>query len=801
MSKYTLLYNLLVGFLLLHFAGFSQVNIEGEVTNKDGEALAGVTLQVLNSTLNAVTDIEGRFLITKVPEGVHELKIDYLGYATQVKKVTVGTESSMYKIILQEAALQLDEVIVGAQKREERLQKVPLPISSADAKKVESLQVNNFTEVGRISTNFNIYDDGGGFFPLVASRGIFTIDDTPIIATYMDDVPSFFTYNFPTLMEDVESVEILRGPQGTLYGRNALAGVIRIETKKPSNQLKGFARAGYGNLNQLDFSAGLGGAVIKNKLFARVSGYYNSRDGYITNTALDTDNLLARTTLGGNIRLTYLLNDQFSISLQSALDDRENAAYALVGGFGATGEQLQQLLENNPYEVRQNDEGTYTSLNSNNALRLNYQTDNISIKSITTFQHNDLKRVNDDFDFTEFSLNTVLDQSETFNTFTEEVRVNSVGEDKRVEWLGGAFFFNIANNSFSDIENGADNAFFDTIPERAAQYPYSTIDRVEERRNGFSLFGNATFKLTDAFRLIVGIRYERENFSTDLDKTFRQGENDKFVFPELGAIPTGFEQETTFEAISPKFGLSLDLSDETMLWANVARGYRPGGINPFTTDLEAAIFDEESSWNYEIGLKTTTFDKRLRTNWTAFYTDYQNQQLFTIVDLATFNFGRDNLGQSIVYGLELESEFLVARGLSAFANVAYMESEIRDYTVFSFAGEVNNAGNEQGYTPRWSGTVGLNFSQQFGENRLSASTDYQFQSDVFFDPENLILQEGYGLLNARLAFAIKQFEVSVWGKNLTDIVYFGYGYGIGGAGSFGNFGLPRTIGGAVSVRF
>ncbi|MEM0991752.1 MAG: TonB-dependent receptor [Bacteroidota bacterium] len=780
---------------------FGQASITGEITNEETETLAGVTLQILNSNLTAVTDANGLFEIENVPEGRHQLKIDYLGYATQVKQVTVGTGNSSYKITLQEAALQLNEVVVGAQKREERLQKVPLPISSADAEQIESMQVNNFTEVGRISSNLNVYDDGGGFFPLVASRGIFTIDENPIIAIYVDDVPGFFTYNFPTLIEDAERIEVLRGPQGTLYGRNALAGVVRIESKKPSNQLKGFAKAGYGNLNQFDVSAGIGGALVKDKLFARVSGYYNTRDGYITNTALNTDNLLARTAIGGNLRLTYLINDRFSISLQSALDDRENNAYAFVGGFGVMGNQLQDLLKTNPYEVTQNTEGIYTGLNSNNALRLSYQTDDISIKSITTFQHAELTRAGDDFDFTEFDLNSVLEQDDIINTFAEEIRVSSVGDDKWIEWLGGAFFYNISRNQFSDLESGADNALFQPDPELAAAYPYSTIDNIDETRSGFSLFGNATFKLTDVFRLIAGIRYEREGFSTDLSKSYRQGEDNNFVFPGLGLIPSGFEQETTFEAISPKAGFSLDLSEETMLWGNVARGYRPGGINPFTTDAETAVFDEESSWNYEIGLKSTMLGKRLRTNWTAFFTDYRNQQLFTVIDVATFNFGRDNLGQSIVYGLELESEFLVARGLSAFANVAYMESEILDYTVFSFAGEVDNAGNEQGYTPRWSGTAGLNFSQQFGNNRLSASTDYQFQSDVFFDPENTILQEGYGLLNARLAYAISNVEVSVWGKNLTDAVYFGYGYGIGGAASFANFGLPRTFGGALSVRF
>ncbi|WP_299465667.1 TonB-dependent receptor [uncultured Microscilla sp.] len=298
-----------------------------------------------------------------------------------------------------------------------------------------------------------------------------------------------------------------------------------------------------------------------------------------------------------------------------------------------------------------------------------------------------------------------------------------------------------------------------------------------------------------------GLRYEMERNHTTVDKSFLRNGDPHYAFPALGLIPARFNEMAAYSAISPKVGLSYQMTPEIMTYANVARGYRPGGINPFTTDVNTMVFDPEFSWNYEVGLKTTLWNKRLRANLTGFYIDYEGQQLFTLIDLNTFNFGRDNIGRSISYGLELETEWLILSGLTATANLGYLETEITDFKVIGFAGEVNNRGNRQGYSPQWNGNLGLNYQKKLGQISLGITVDYQYQTAMFFDPENNLEQEAYGLLNSRLTIGYKGVTLGLWAQNLTNEVYFSYGYGISGGGLFASYGLPRTLGSTLTLKF
>ncbi|MEM6632154.1 MAG: TonB-dependent receptor [Bacteroidota bacterium] len=793
-------YVIAIIFFVISFHSLSsQSIIKGKVTNVQQEPLAGAIVEILNSTSGSITGENGQFELKTILEGLQTIRVSYLGYATQIQAINLPNET-VANFALQEATLELSTVVVAANKKEEEIQKVPISISSVDAETINALQIDNINQIGRIAPNFKTYDDGGGSFPMIATRGIFTIDESPIVGIYIDDVPQFFTYSFPALLEDIERIEVLRGPQGTLYGRNTLGGAINIITKKPSNQAKGFIRAGYGNLNQLDLSAGYGGPLIKDKLFFRASIGYQSRDGYIDNVFLQTDNLLSRRVINGNVRLTYLATDQLSITLNSNVQDRENDAYALLGGFGATGSFIDSLKENAPYEVAFNTQGVYKNLSSNHALKIAYATENFSITSVTALQANTNERSGDEFDFTPLDLTEVGNNERNDLTLSEELRISSIGE-KTVNWLGGIFLYRVNTDLSSPTISGADNALFAENPEDAMQYPYATIDETDQTQTGIAIFGNMDWAITPQLKLIAGLRYEREQFDTELARFYEQNGDRNYSYPPLGLIPQSFDAEATFEAVSPKIGLSYDFSQDAMLWANVARGYRPGGINSFTADKDAAEFDPESSWNYELGLKSKLAQNRGKLNITGFYLNYDDQQLFTIIDPTTFNFGRDNIGQSESYGLELETEWILAKGLNAIANIAYLESEILDYQVISFVGELDNSGNTQAYSPQWNGNLGLSFNKNFKGFTLDAFIDYQFQSDMFFDAENALEQEAYGLLNARIVLGYKQFDLSFWGQNLADEVYFSYGYGVGGGALFGSYGLPRTVGTSLDFKF
>ncbi|MGD1842354.1 MAG: TonB-dependent receptor [Thermonemataceae bacterium] len=799
-------YIVIVCLSLLTFRSVAQETspVTGTVKDEQGISLPGVTVQILNTSWGAITNGEGNFTIAEVPAGKYTLSASFIGYGTRFQEIQLQGQSITVNFELQTSAQQLGEIVISAQKREERLQKVPLSVTAINAEKIEQLQISNVNELGRITPNFQVYDDGGSAFPLVAMRGITTIDNTPIVGMYVDDVPLFNIGSFPTYFNDIERIEILKGPQGTLYGRNSIGGVINVVSKKPTNYTTGFVTAGYGNLNQYDFQAGLSLPIVKDKLFARINGGATGRDGYVENT-FDNTELLGREVYAGNLRLTFLPNNYWSFTLNAGVENRENIAYALIGGFGATGQVIDSLVANHPYETRQNTNGIYSTDTYNNAFKAGYDGNNFSFDAITAFQMTNLSRSNDDFDFSELAIQEVLLQEEDLYTISQELRIAS-NTERRFRWTGGLYFYHIERISDSRIENGQDNAFFAPTPEIAAQYPYTQIDDNTIVQNGFSVFGQAEYDLTERLTFTAGLRYELENSSLEASRRFEK-DGEAFIYPALGAVPSQFDKQTEFDAISPKVNLAYQSTDNHLYYVNVARGYRPGGVNPFVADEGLAAFDPEFGWNYEIGTKNTLWNNRARINASAFYITYQGQQLFTILDIATVAFGRENIGNSRSYGLELESELVVAKGLNFMGSVGYLQTEFTDYEYQFTADGVNiatfdNEGNEQVVSPNWTANLMLDYTFNISAKwKSNLALDYQYQSEMFLDPENTAAVPAYGLLGGRLVVGNKNFELALWAKNITDVVYISYGYSVSGAAIFGNYGLPRTFGTSLTAKF
>ncbi|MEM7511815.1 MAG: TonB-dependent receptor [Bacteroidota bacterium] len=776
-----------------------QHSIKGIVKDQGGAPLEGAAIELLNSSLGAIADAKGEFQLMNVPEGVQVLKVSIIGHAIQTQTINVPIED-LIQFELPESFQELAPVVVTATKREVNAQDVPSAISSIDASGVLDLQIDNINDVGKAIPNFNTYDDGGSIFPLVSVRGIATISDVPIVGIYVDDIPLFNTASFPAVLQNLDRIEVLRGPQGTLYGRNSLGGVINIITKQPTNKTQGHITLGYGNLNQLQVNGSVSTPLLKDKLFLGLDGSFSSRDGYIRNTFLDHTELLGNEMATGNIRLSWLMNDKWSLTLRTGIESRDIDAYALVGAIGNTGAQLDSLRENHPYELDYNTEGNYISTLTNSALKLSYYGDKIFFKAISALQTTSLEIRGEEFDFSRFDI-TESNTNRDILTFSEELRIGSNQNDSRFNWLAGAFFYYYQYDNRGGFTNGADNAFFAPSPEVAEIYPYIQRQSSLLKQTGISLYANADYALTDNLTFTAGLRYEIEDSESDNTTTYSQRGNEDFSFPPLGLIPAEFGAEAEFSALSPKASLSYKISSDQMIYGSVARGYRPGGINAFTTEGNGLTYDPEFTWNYELGLKSTFLENKMRLNLTAFYIDYTDQQLFTLVDITTFNLGNENIGKSISYGLELEWDYLLFKGFQASANVGYLETEIKEFSVVGFAGEVDNAGNTNAFAPTWSGNISLAYNTKIQDVQLGIFADYQFQTEMWLDPENVYSQPGYGLFNGRITGTYKGIELAVWAQNLADVVYFSYGYSVQGFGGFASYGLPRTVGTSLTYRF
>lgn len=789
--------------LLASLLSIAQENsITGTVKDSEGNPIVGANIFILETTKGTSSNMEGTFSINGLQPQTYFVQVSYLGYGSVTKEIELIADSTL-DFTLAKTTGQLNEVVVTAvNRRLENIQKAAASVSVANAQEVADLQIGNINELGRITSNFRTYDDGGGSFPLVSTRGITTIDATPIVGVYLDDVPLFNVSSFPSYFGDIERIEILKGPQGTLFGRNSIGGVINIISKKPTNYTTGYVTTGYGNLNQYEVQAGISTPLVKDKLYAKINGGLTSRDGYIENTFLNNTELLGRKAYNGNLNLTYAANDNWLFRLNSGYERREVNAYAFIGGFGATGDVIEDTVNNMPYQVAQNTNGLYTTDISNNAFNLKFTNDKIRIEAITAYQFTKVNRTDDDFDFSPADIQSVASDITNLSTISQEIRLSS-NKVSKLDWIGGLYLYSVSNESDRRTRNGADNAFNPMLPpEDAAQYPYDQLANNDVGQKGLSLFGQASYQLTDKLTATVGLRYEIEDSSLEVNNRFEKDGQD-FIYPNLGAVPAEFEKETEFSAISPKFSLGYQADENSLIFANVTRGYRPGGVNPFVLDENQATFNPEFSWNYELGTKNTLWNNKVKLNATLFYINYTDQQLFNVIDLATFSIGTENIGNSRSYGVELETEFIITKGLNLIGNLGYLKTEFTDYTYIGFTGtEINNEGNMQVVSPEWSGSLGANYTTNLSKRwKGSLVLDYQFQSEIFFDPENTASQEAYGLLNGRLVVGSKNLEFALWAKNLIDETYLSYGYSVSGSGIFASYGLPQTYGATVTAKF
>src|SRR5688572_23782703 len=285
--------------------------VTGKITNQDGQPVARAVLTVLNTNIEAVTDSAGDFRFSGLGAGRYVLRINANGYALVNKDFQVGIGNEVkLEIKLSDASDQLDQVVVTAEKKEASLQEVPISISAISSRQVSQYRLWNLREITAIVPNL-FSTNSGDDRNVTTVRGIGTTSYDPAVATYIDGVNQFGLDTYIAQLLDVERIEVLRGPQGTLYGRNAMGGVVNIITKQPANTSSGFATANFGNYGLMRYELGYKTPIIKDKLFIGAAGMYSQRNGYYrndyNNTTFDDQKNLA-----GNYYLKYLASPRWT---------------------------------------------------------------------------------------------------------------------------------------------------------------------------------------------------------------------------------------------------------------------------------------------------------------------------------------------------------------------------------------------------------------------------------------------------------------------------------------------------------
>ena len=353
--------------------------ISGKITDNKSHPVADAFIHVLNTNLSTVSNDQGAYSFEHIQPGKYSISVSAVGYSEVNENIVVTAANNSFDLQLNDAAVQLDAVVVTAQKKEESLQNIPLSTTAISAKQVQQYQLWNSKELTAIVPN--LYSNNSGDERNVTSiRGIVTTSYDPAVATYLDGVNQFSLDTYIAAFNDIERIEVLRGPQGTLYGRNAMGGVINIITKKPTNTTNGYAETSFGNYGLQRYNVGIRTPLINNKLFFGASALFNKRNGYYTNefnnTSFDKQN-----GISGNYYLKYLPNERWAVTLNvKHQNNRNNGAFPLV--FGSD-EALQH-----PFKLSQDATAKMIDNTANASLTINNTGSQFNFTSLTAWQQN-----------------------------------------------------------------------------------------------------------------------------------------------------------------------------------------------------------------------------------------------------------------------------------------------------------------------------------------------------------------------------------------------------------------------------
>lgn len=679
------------------------------------------------------------------------------------------------------AQTQLDSVTVTAEKREAPLQKVPISVTAIGARQVDAFRLWDIKGITGIVPNLYSGNSGDGR-NVTSIRGVTTTSYDPAVATYIDGVNQFSLDTYIPELNDIERIEILRGPQGTLYGRNAMGGVINIITKQPDNNTHGFAQVDEGNYNQQRYAAGIRTPLINNKLFFGAAAAYNKRNGYYTND-FNNSSFDNQSALTGNYYLKYLPGAGWSLTLNVKHENNRNR-----GAFPLSTSVDEAFTH--PFHLDQNAIGKMIDNTLNASLSINHSGQALNFSSITAWQNNHrYYQPSVDGDFSPIDGVTIInDFGSSWNNvqvFTQELRFASPDRNgSPLSWTAGAYFFHQYNPNRQATHYGADAGLLGS-----PMTDFSSIDITKGKNTGVAGYGQVNYKVTEKLTLLAGLRYDYEHRYLDVTEQFQpDGAPAITTTPDTNAA-------LHFSALSPKAGIAYQLTNNTNLYATYSRGYRPGGLTQLSPDPSQPPlypYDPEYSNNIEIGIKNSFFDRRLVLNATAFLTHVTNAQVPTLILPSAITVTR-NTGKLISKGVELEAAANPVKGLQMTYSFGYTDAHYQSLNVSENGQAVDLAGKKQIFTPEFTSMFAPQYSLPLSTRRhldLVVRGEWFWLGREYFDLDNNIAQSPHSLVNIRTGITTPHLELWFWMRNLGDTKYIEYAYDFGAA----HLGDPRTWG-------
>ncbi|MCC3409720.1 MAG: TonB-dependent receptor [Microcoleus sp. PH2017_10_PVI_O_A] len=665
-------------------------------------------------------------------------------------------------------------ITVTAQKSEESIQNVPASITAITGRQVQDSGITSSQDIPKLVPNFSILEGGNRSRSLLNIRGLGNIV-TPntsggsSLGFYVDDVPYSDWFSFQSSLTDIERIEVLRGPQGTLYGQNTQGGVVNIVTRAPTNvwEVRGSTTYGFPGVreNQLTIKG-----PVEENLFFSLSGLYSERDGFVRNTFIDEliDNRQSL-AVRGQLRWLSPARD-WDVRLGLNYEENNDGPFLSVPFDRA-----------NRREVNQDFIGKIHSAGNDQSLRVFYNGSGIRFTSITARREFRNSPASGDGDAGPLP---IVNANVDLNTlkWSQEFRLQSPETARTFEWLVGGYY--------EYKETGIDvSTMFGSGGAAFGFPPATSITPAEFTDTTYAVFSQLTYRPTPPLTITGGLRFETRNFNMERQSFLELEGVRRSAGPDINLSDSN-------NVVLPKLAIDYRFSPNLMVYSSIARGYKNGGFSSLPSIPEAAQFDAERTWTYEIGTKTNWLNDRLLANVAFFYTRVRDYQ---VIDFVPPNISSiTNAESANIWGLELELRAQPARGFDLNAGVGYTNARFDRYT--NGAG-VKLDGNRLPSTPEFTFNAG---AQYRSPNGFLGRAEVQGFGQIFFDENNEAKQEPFVLVNARIGYEFDNFGVYLYGNNLFDKTYFTSGFRSSfdpNTQFFGAIGEGRTIGVQVTTKF
>ncbi len=676
------------------------------------------------------------------------------------------------QVMAQEEAVELETVTVTAEKTEADAQKVAIPITTLSQVDLEDRGIDKFDDLTGSIPNLRFISSarpGGGSFNFrgIGMFGMSVISEKSPVVVNFDGIPWEGRFSLLSNFDDVANVEFLRGPQGTLYGKNAMGGVLNIATVQPDNEFHGKAGLSMEENSTYRLTARVQGPMIEDKLFFYVSGAGDKTDGWLTDH-----------TSGGERNWDHEENKQLFTKLLYTPMDRFTAALQYGYGKVDAGNAPWITTKKITYDTTTGfTDPDFNTSSHDAALKMDYDFGSVTLTSLSTMRltHTDSNQYfglpDPSFGFDD------IDE----DIFSEEIRLASNNGPNQFNWLGGLFY------SRENMKRSRTGYNFQTGPGAATTYDYpTTIDS-----NIYSTFGQVSIPVfTEKLILTLGGRYEYVD--RKMNHTFRMSN----YYTGAVLAKMDYSIDKSWDTLLGKVALSYELTDDLMIYGSVSQGYTAGGFNYLELNPNNAPFDAQKSLDYELGLKAMLWGNRLMINPNIFYTEYTDLQISQQV--APMQYAVVNAGKAHALGVEVDWRAKLSSSLEMYGSLGIIEAKFDEYNYDNGLGSVDCSGKNMVQIPNY--TVDLGATYRIPEG-FFASVDLKCYGKNYMTTDNspAFTQDALQLVNGKIGWEFKSgLETYLYVTNLFDKKYF-----TEASPEYNLYmvGQPRTVGMQLAYRF